>query len=141
MKCLQREILLQTQNNSLTLFCKTYITELFPSNHIEYDEVFVSEVDKIETCTRSIESLSGLLFNPFELNTVDHYSSKFDIDLDMNYYELDYQIALNCNYYFQESISAAFGDKIKDGNISKALYLCHVNISLKANLPTFAICL
>ena len=61
----------------------------------------------------------------------------------MNYYnEIDFHIALNCNYYFEQSISAAINDKIKTGNLSKVFSLCHVNIrSLKANLPAFEICL
>ena len=145
MKCLtlQTEDLLYIRSNSLTCFCKTCITELFPFNHIEHDDVFVSEVNNIGSCTRSIESLSHLLFNPFELNSDDHYSPLFDIDPDMNYYnEIDSHIALNCNYYFEESISAAINDKIKTGNLSKVFSLCHVNIrSLKANLPAFEICL
>ena len=89
-----------------------------------------------------IESLSDLLFNPFELNSDDHYSPLIDIDPDMNYYnEIDSHIALNCNYYFEESISAAINDKIKTRNLSKVFSLCHVNIrSLKPNLPAFEIC-
>ena len=145
MKCLtlQTEDLLYIRCNSLTWFCKTCITELFPFNHIEHDDVFVSEVNNIGSCTRSIESLSDLLFNPFELNSDDHYSPLIDIDPDVNYYnEIDSHIALNCNYYFEESISAAINDNIKTGNLSKVFSLCHVNIrSLKANLPAFEICL
>ena len=115
MKCLtlQTEDLFYIRSNSLTWFCKTCITKLFPFNHIEHDDVFVSEVN-IGSCTRSVETLSDLLFNPFELNSDDHYSPLIDIDPDMNYYnEIDSHIALNCNYYFEESISAAINDKIK----------------------------
>ena len=61
------------------------ITEVFPYNHIELDEVFVSEVNCIETYNRSIQSITGLLFNQFELNSDDPYSPMFDIDPDMNY--------------------------------------------------------
>ena len=62
-KCLtfQTEDLLYIRSNSLTWFCKTCITELFSFNHIEHDDVFVSEVNYIGSCTRSIESLSDLL--------------------------------------------------------------------------------
>ena len=107
MKCLtlQTEDLWYIQNNLLTGFCKTCITELFPFNHIEHAEVFVSEVNNIGSYTRSIESLFDFLFNPFELNSDDHYSPLMDIDPDMNYYnEIDYHIALNSNYYLEESI-------------------------------------
>ena len=145
MKCLtlQTEDLLYIRSNSLTWFCKTCITKLFPFNHIEHDDVFVSEVNNIGSCTRSVETLSDLLFNPFELNSDDHYSPLIYIDPDMNYYnEIDSHIALNCNYYFEESISAAINDKIKTGNLNKVFSLCHVNIrSLKANLAAFEICL
>ena len=67
------------------LYYQCCITEVFPYNHIELDEVFVSEVNCIETYNRSIQSITGLLFNQFELNSDDHYSPIFDIDPDMNY--------------------------------------------------------
>ena len=130
MKCLtlQTEDLLYIRNYSLTWFCKTCITELFSFNHIEHDDMFVSEVNNIGSCTRSIESLSDLLFNPFELNSDDHYSPLIDIDPDMNYYnENDSHIALNCDYYFEESILAAINDKIKLGILVK-FFLCAMSI-------------
>ena len=91
----------------------------------------------------SIESLTELLFNPFELNSDDHYSPMFDIDPDMNYYnELDSHIALNCKYHFEESIAAAISDKTEGKEHNNVFSLCHANIrSLRANLPAFEVCL
>ena len=91
----------------------------------------------------SIESLTERLFNPFELNSDDHYSPMFDIDPDMNYYnELDSHIALNCKYHFEETIAAAISDKTEGKEHNNVFSLCHANIrSLKANLPAFEVCL
>ena len=103
----------------------------------------MSEVNCIETYNRSIQSLTGLLFNQFELNYDDHYSPMFDMDPDMNYYnELDSHIALNCKYHFEESIAAAISDKTKGREHNNVFSLCNSNIrSLKANLPAFEVCL
>ena len=40
-----------------------------PFNHIEDDDAFISEVSNMHINTQTLESPSGLLFNPFELNT------------------------------------------------------------------------
>ena len=87
MKCLtlQTDEMEYIQENLIVWYCQSCITEVFPYNHIELDEVFVSEVNCIETSNMSIESLTELLFNPFELNSDDHYSPMFGIDPDMNY--------------------------------------------------------
>ena len=60
----------------------------------------MSDINWIEAGNISIEQLSEIIFNPFELNTGDHYSPLYDANPDMNYYnELDSHIGLNCNYY------------------------------------------
>ena len=67
----------------------------------------------------------------------------FDIDPDMNYYnKLDYHIALNCGYHFEDSITAAIRDKTKEREYDNVFSLCHANIgSLKTNLSAFELCL
>ena len=145
MKCLtlQTDEMEYIQENLIVWYCQSCITEVFPYNNIELDEVFVSEVNCIETSNMSIESLTELLFNPFELNSDDHYSPMFDIDPDMNYYnELDSHIALKCKYHFEESIAAAISVKREGKEHNNVFSLCHANIrSLKANLPAFEVCL
>ena len=92
---------------------------------------------------QAIESLTELLFNPFERNSDDHYSPIFDIDPDMNYHnELDSHIALNCKYHFKESIATAISDKAEGREHNNVFSLCHANIrSLTANLTAFEVCL
>ena len=58
---------------------------------------------RVKTCVKSVESLSDLLFNPFELNSDDHYSVMFDVNPGMNYYnELSFHIEVYCDYYSEE---------------------------------------
>ena len=57
-----------------------------PFNHIEDDDAFISEVSNKHINTQTLESLSGLLFNPFELNTDYQYSPLHDIDPDSHFY-------------------------------------------------------
>ena len=60
------------------------MVEILPFNHIEDDDTFISEVNNMNINTQTLESLSELLFNPFELNTDDQYSPLYDIDPDVN---------------------------------------------------------
>ena len=102
MKCLTLEpkVYEYIQENNSTWYCQMCITEILPFNHNENEDVFMCDINCIETCSRTIEQLSELIFNPFELNMDDHYSPLYDVDPDMNYYnELDSHIGLNCNYY------------------------------------------
>ena len=65
------------------------MVEILPFNHIEDDGAFVTEV-YMDIGTRTLESLSELLFNLTELNTEDQYSPLYDIDPDVHFYnELD----------------------------------------------------
>ena len=70
--------------------------------------------------------------NPFEPNSGDHHFTMIDIKYhDMNFYNgIDSHIALNCNYYFEESISAAIKDKINlDWDSYYSFFLCDMSIS------------
>ena len=109
----------------------------------ENEDVFMCDINCIETCSRTIEQLSELIFNPFELNMDDHYSPLYDVDPDMNYYnELDSHIGLNCNYYFDNSFPCVIHEKLKETDMKCVFSLCHINIrSLKANLPALENCL
>ena len=57
MKCLtlQTDEMEYIQKNLIVWYCQSCITEVFPYNHIELDEVFVSEVNSIETIFIEIE--------------------------------------------------------------------------------------
>ena len=139
MKCLslQPDVCEYIKENNPTWYCQLCITKILPYNHIENDDVFMSDMNCIEAGSRSIEQLSEIIFNPFELNTDDHYSPLYDADPDMNYYnELDSHIGLNCNYYFDNSFQSVIQEKLKHIDSKHIFSLCHINIrSLKANLP------
>ena len=145
MKCLtlEPEVYEYIQENNSTWYCQMCITEILPFNHNENEDVFMCDINCIDTCSRTIEQLSELIFNPFELNMDDHYSPLYDVDPDMNYYnELDSHIGLNCNYYFDNSFPCAIHEKLKETDMKCVFSLCHINIrSLKANLPVLENCL
>ena len=145
MKCLslQPDVCEYIKENNPTWCCQLCITKILPYNHIENDDVFMSNINCIEAGSRSIEQLSEIIFNPFELNTDDHYSPLYDADPDMNYYnELDSHIGLNCNYYFDNSFQSVIQEKLKHIDSKHIFSLCHINIrSLKANLPALENCL
>ena len=119
------------------------MVEMLPFNHIEDDATFISEVNNMDISTQTLESLSELLFNPFELNTDDQYSPLYYIDPDVHFYnELDSHISLKCNYYFEVMVSTAIEDNFKGRSYHSVFSICHMNIrSLKANLASFETCL
>ena len=49
-------------------------SKIFPFNHIEGDDIFISEINNMDIDTKTIESLSESLFNPLELNNDDIYT-------------------------------------------------------------------
>ena len=100
-------------------------------------------MNEIEVGTRTIESLSELLFNPFETNTDESYSSLNDIDPDIQLFnDVDNHMSLNCNYYFEDSLMEILQKRAPNHSIGNEFSLCHMNIrSLKANLSSFEICL
>ena len=97
-----------------TWYCQLCITKILPYNHIENDDVLLSDINCFEAGSRSIEQLSEIVFNPFELNTDDHYSPLYDADPDMNYCnEIDSHIGLNCNNYFDNSFQSVIREKLR----------------------------
>ena len=141
MKCISLNLNDQSyiQANRNTWYCVSCITTCFPFNHIENDDTFKVEISNLDIESKDIESLSQLLFNPFELNNDDIYSPLCDRDPDVNYYDLLETHVQQCNYYFENSFLPVIQNKLKYNNVFS---LCHINIrSLKANLPSFEVCL
>ena len=55
-------------------YCRNCLSELFPFNHIEDNELFVAEINTFRSNVVSLNTSSlELLFNPFELNEDDYY--------------------------------------------------------------------
>ena len=75
------------QVNAATWYCVKCTSELFPFNHFVDDDTFVLEANQIDVGTKTIESLSELIFNPFELNDDASYYPLGDIDPDANFFQ------------------------------------------------------
>ena len=88
MKCisLDPENLSYIELNRSSWYCCGCITKIFPFNHIEHDELFISEVNSLDLELESIEALSAKLFNPFEINNDEIYYPLCDIDPDAHYF-------------------------------------------------------
>ena len=89
MKCisLDPEYLSYIELNRSSWYCCDCIIEIFPFNHIENDELFISEVNSLDLELETIEALSAKLFNPFEINNDDVYYPLCDIDPDAHYFD------------------------------------------------------
>ena len=129
--------------NLFSWYCCNCLSKIFPFNHIEGDDIFISEINNMDIDTKIIESLSESLFNPLELNNDDIYSPLCDVDPDANYFnELNAHISQNCNYYYEHSFSTIIQTRFKNMIDLNVFSLCHINIrSMKANLTSFEICL
>ena len=70
MKCISLNLNDQSyiQANRNTWYCVSCITTCFPFNHIKNDDTFKVGISNLDIESKDIESLSQLLFNPFELN-------------------------------------------------------------------------
>ena len=126
-----------------TWYCKNCVSEIFPFNHIEDDELFVSDINNFDFSLNNFDSISARIFNPFELNTDRYYSPLCDIDPDINFYnEIDYHLVSQCNYYMENHFTNAISNRFSNKSLHDMFSLCHINIrSIKANLPSFEICL
>ena len=143
MKCisLDPENLSYIELNRSSWYCCDCITTIFPFNHIEHDELFISEVNSFDLELETIEALSAKLFNPFEINNDEIYYPLRDIDPDAHYFnELNAHISQNCNYYYEHSFSSVIQNRFTSIIDLKVFSLCHINIrSQKDNLKSFEI--
>ena len=145
MKCISLD---PDDNNYLemhisTWYCKLCVSQIFPFNHVEDDELFISDINHFDISLKTLDSISECIFNPFELNTDKYYSPLCDIDLDINFYnEIDYHLVSHCNYYMDNHFTSAIKNKFGNVSLHDMFSLCHIDIrSLKANLPAFESCL
>ena len=80
-------------SNADTWYCPKCLSEIFPFNQIDDDDMFVMEVNQLDVCTRTIESLTKILFNSFELND-DHHCPLNDVDPDQHFFSMNLYILL-----------------------------------------------
>ena len=83
-----------------TWYCRLCVTQIFPLNTIEDDDIFLFELNGIGIDDYNIDSLSCRLFNPFQLNDKDYYTPLSQIDPDVNFCNnVNSHLGLSCNYY------------------------------------------
>ena len=116
---------------------------LFPFNHIEEEDLFIAEINKIEICPETIKVFDGMLFNAFEVNEDQFYTPLYKIDLDVNYYNsTSSHLGTNCNYYYYDHFEITLKTKCIDIKTRNTLSIYQFNTrSLRAKLPSFEICL
>ena len=131
------------QNHVSSWYCKLCLSHIFPYNHIEDDDMFVSDINHLCFNEKNLDLISERIFNPFELNTDKYYAPLCDIDPDINFFnEIDYHLVSQCNYFMENHFISAVKNRFHDVSLSKMFSLCHINIrSLKANLSAFELCL
>ena len=56
------------RDNANIRYCSLCISQIFPLNNIEEDDIFLCELNGIDIGEHTSESLSGRLFNPIQLN-------------------------------------------------------------------------
>ena len=124
-------------------YCPICLTELFPFNHIEEEDLFIAEINKIEICPEIINISDGMLFNPFEVNADRYCTPLYEIDPDIKYYNsTGFHLGTNCNCYYEDHFETALKTKRIDIKTRNTLSMCHLNIrSMIANLSSFEICL
>ena len=119
------------------------VTQIFPLNTIEDDDIFLCELNGIDIDDYTIDSLSCRLFNPFQLNDKDYYTPLSQIDPDVNFYNnVNSHLGLNCNYYLENTFYELVKSQMHNSTTENVFSLCHLNIrSLRANLSAFELTL
>ena len=131
------------RDNANIWYCSLCVSQIFPLNNIEEDDIFPCELNRIDIDEHTIESLSGRLFNPFQLNDKDYYTPLSQIDPDANfYYNFHSHLGLNCNYYMENSFYDLINAQMNRLTSENLFSLCHINIrSLRANLSSLELTL
>ena len=129
--------------NTSTWYCMLCVTQIFPLNTIEDDDIFLCELNGIDIDDYTIDSLSCRLFNPFQLNDKDYYTPLSQIDPDVNFYNnVNSHLGLSCNYYLENTFYELVKSQMHNSTTENGFSLCHLNIrSLRANLSAFELTL
>ena len=144
MKCISLDPQdLQRMHEESDWYCPICLTGLFPFNHIEEDDLFIAEINKIEICPEIINISDRMLVYPFEINEDQYYTPLYEIDPEIIYYNsIGSHLRTNCNYYYEDHFETALKTKCIDIKTRNTLSMCHLNIrSMRANLSSSEICL
>ena len=104
-----------------------------------YDEVeFLNAIYVKDNFELNWDSLSQMLFNPFDFNDSDNDISLNDADPDLNFYnEIFGSFSALCNYYQEDSFNV-MSQKNVAANYQCPLSLCHINIRSMKELRVFS---
>ena len=129
--------------NTSTWYCRLCVTQIFPLNTIEDDDMFLCELNGIDINDYTIDSLSCRLFNHFQLNDKDYYTPLSQIDPDVNFYNnVDSHLGLSCNYYPENTFYELVKSQMYNSTTENVFSLCLLNISsLRPNLSAFELTL
>lgn len=125
-------------DNVNSWICINCISNALPFNHIEDDATHLDIITDFfhSVNTRLYDQLHNIVFNPFEINDGSNIMPLTDTDPDFNYYnDLSIaNIAMNCNYFTEESFNKKFEQQCSSNSFS----ICHLNIrSASKNLYHF----
>ena len=107
---------------------------MFPFNHILDETEFVSALPVNDIAHVNLNSISKLLFVPFEFNEDPHYIPGFEYDPDVNLFnEISQNINFNANYYLENGFKKCVIEM--QTNNANFFSLFHMNIrSTRTNL-------
>ena len=131
------------RDNANTWYCSSCISQIFPLNSIEEDDILLCELNGISIDEHTIGSLVECLFNLFQLNDKDYYTPLSEIDPDVNFYNnINSHLGLNCNYYLENSFYDLMKTQTNCLSTDNVFSLCHINIhSLRVNLSALELTL
>ena len=137
MKCISIDPnIISKLKNDDNWYCFNCLTSIFPYNHIDNDEEFLSAT-KNSLTDASLSYLSDLLFMPFELNDDEQLANMYneDINPDLHFFNNCNQQVTSCSYLTETSfIKAKCSPRLK----KQCFSICHLNIrSIKKNLASF----
>ena len=92
---------------------------MFPFNHILDDTEFMSALPANDLDYITLNSISKLLFVPFDFNEDPSYIPGFEYDPDIHFFnQMSQNITFNSNYYSVEGFKKCFSEKILTIRIS-----------------------
>ena len=117
-------------------YCKKYIGEMFPFNHIDDESIFLKAISEISPSSDIIirHHTESKIFNPFEINEDDSNILEYQGDLDPDkcfFNQHSHSLLEACNYQTEQTFNNYVSRKgISNNNFS----LFHLNVrSVPAN--------
>ena len=129
---MDRNEYLLCQSETYPWSCIICNENMFPFNHILDDTEFMSALPANDLDYINLNSISKLLFVPFEFNEDPSYIPGFEYDPDIHFFnQMSQNITFNSNYYSEEG----FKKYVSERNINNFNFfsLYHMNIRSTRN--------